>query len=147
MLAQGMGLNQVTALAKALNQETEYAGDRLMGKKKREKGIMLELQIVLRGQEVWQSYVVGLNPGSCISTGIKQQLDNFSKNGIPLGEVALHSSFPPPQHDMEREQNLSGSALHFVGCRLENEWARLLLIISTQVLFVALYMEMESMFK
>lgn len=34
MLAQGMGLNQVTALAKALNQETEYAGDRLMGKKR-----------------------------------------------------------------------------------------------------------------
>lgn len=38
MLAQGMGLNQVTALAKALNQETEYAGDRLMGKKKEGKG-------------------------------------------------------------------------------------------------------------
>lgn len=64
---------------------------------------------------------MGLNPGCSISNGTKQQLDNFSKNGIPPGEVSLHSSFPPPQQDMEREQNLSGSALHFVGHGLEDE--------------------------
>lgn len=62
-----------------------------------------------------------LNPGCGISKGAKQQLDNFSKNGIPPGNVSLHSSLPPPQQDMEKEQYLSGSALHFVGRRLEDE--------------------------
>lgn len=121
ILAQGRGLNQVTALARALNQETVYTGDRLR-EKNRERGNCARSPDCSLGVRRWSSlYAVRLNPGCSIRKGTKQQFDNFSKNGIPLRDASLHSSLPPPQQDMEREQYLSGSALHFVGRRLEDE--------------------------